>query len=416
MAYDVQTAAIEPMVDGMIDLLRANLVANTVLTQDANVGDSVLHVDNSVRFRKFDYILLMDNNASQESVTGELSGVEFHRISKDFQGTGVLYLAEPVQKTFLVADNARIQKTIKKAILYEKDVLYGDRQVINSDGVAICVEPESKSQEWLAVRLLGTDTRMSIMIYVKCGGLGDEEEYALRVCSAYADAINQLLLGNIHLDVSLDETPLVRNARAGDRGVYIDCDVASDWTPGIECLDYEVQDNWGTDQLMKIVETGAGNETSSSSSLTSLSSSAKEAASSMSSSSTSLTDSESSMSSGASESTVSSSSWSSQSNLFVESSSLTSASEITSSDSSDSSMGGGACWVELNRPLSRDYLVQDKAKLRRKKRYTYDSRIENIEYGSTSKGSVFMKAAKMTWFGKEAESFVFPQPGLGRQM
>ena len=167
MAYDIQTSAIEPMVDGMIDLLKVNLIAHTMLIQDAHAGDTVLHVDNAVRFRKFDYILLMDNKARQESVDGTLIGVEFHRVSTEFQDTELLYLAEPLQKDFLVNDNARIQKAIKKALLYEKDILYGDRQVINSNGVAICVEPESKSQEWLAVRLLGTDTRLSILVYVK---------------------------------------------------------------------------------------------------------------------------------------------------------------------------------------------------------------------------------------------------------
>ena len=414
MAYDVQTAAIEPIIDGMIDLLKVNLVAHTFLTHDAHIGDTILQVDNSVRFRKFDYVLLMDNNSSQASVSGDLNGVEFHQVARDFQGTGILYLSEPLQKDFLVSNNARFQKAIKKALLYEKDILYGDRQVINSTGVAICVEPVSKSQDWLAVRLLGSDNKLNIMVYVKCGGLGDEEEYAMRVCNSYADAINQLLLGNIHLDISIDETPLVRDAQAGDKGVYIACNVADDWLPGIECLDYEVQDNWGADQLLKIVETGSGLETSSSSSITSLSSSRLGGSSSSKTSSTSFLMSESSKSSSSS-SLSSSSSWSSQSVFVQESSSLTSDSSSSSSPTSDSSWGGSACWVELDRPLYRSYKVADKAVLRRKKRYTYDSRVDNIEYGTVQKGSVFLKAARVSWFGKEAESFVFPQPGLGRQ-
>jgi hypothetical protein len=71
--------------------------------------------------------------------------------------------------------------------------------------------------------------------------------------------------------------------------------------------------------------------------------------------------------------------------------------------------------VRLDRPLTRDFLVQDKAAIRKKKRYTYDSRVENVEYGMVQKGSVFMKAARLSWFGKEAEAFQFPQPGVGRQ-
>lgn len=413
MAYDVEISAVEPMVDGIIDLLRVNLVSSTPLTADAHIGDTVLNVDNSIRFKKFDYVLLMDNNSSQASTSGELTGVEFHQVARDFQGTGVLYLKEPLQKDFLVSDYGRIQKTIKKAILYEKDVLYGDRQVLNSEGVAICVDPESKSQEWLAVRLLGTDTRLSIIVYVKCGGLGDEEEYALRVCTAYADAINKILMGNIHLDISIDEASLVRDARVGDRGVYVDCAVADNWEPDVECLDLEVQDNYGADQLMKVVETGTFIESSSSSSLSSPLSTAVEMSSTSSRSSVSSSSSATGSSSPSTES--SSSSWTSQSVSIPETSSKTSESSSTSSQSSISTPGEPACWVELNRPLTRDYLVQDKAVIRKKKRYTYDSRIESIEYGTVKKGSVFLKAAKLSWFGKEAEGFRFPQPGIGRQ-
>jgi len=412
MAYDTQSSAIEPMIDGMIDLLRVNLIAHTVLTQDAHKNDRVLHVDNSIRFKKHDYILLMDNSSSQASVSGHLKRVEFLKVAKSFQGTDVIYLDSPLTRDYLVSDNARIQKTIKKAILYEKDILYGDRQVINMDYVAICVEPDSKSQEWLATRLLGTDSKISILVYVKSGGTGEDEEYAMRVCSAYADAINELLLVNIHLDITIDETKLVRDAHIGDRGVYIDCGVADDWVPGIECLDYEVQDNYDANQLLKIVETGTSIHSSSSSSESSLSTYAQNVYSSSSKSSSSLM-SESSDSSPVSN-LSSSSSWSSQSVFEDESSSQTSVSDSSSSFSSQSSIED-VCWVELNTPLTRNFLIKDKAVLRRKKRYTYDSRISDITYGMTQKGSTFMKAAKMSWFGKEAESFEFPQPGLGRQ-
>lgn len=409
MAYDVEMAAVEPVVDGMIDLLRVNLVANTWLTQDAHVGDTVLSVDNSRRFRKFDHVLLMDNNSSRTDTSGELVGVEFNRVSSDFEGTGTLRIAEPLQKDFLVADNGRLQKTIKKAILYEKDVLYGDRQVISSEGVAICVEPESHSQEWLAVRLLGHDIRLAILVYVKCGGLGDEEEYAMRVCNAYADAITKTLMGNIHLDISIAEARLVRDAREGDSGVYVDCDVAADWQPDMECLDFEVQDNWGANQLLRIVDDGD----ESSSSTSSPSSSAVGLSSTSSSSSPSSLSSASGSSSSSSPS--SSSSWSSASITLPDSSSATSESSSLSSQSTATTEAEPGCWVRLDRPLTRDFLVQDKAAIRKKKRYTYDSRVKNVEYGMVQKGSVFMKAARLSWFGKEAEAFQFPQPGVGRQ-
>ena len=66
-------------------------------------------------------------------------------------------------------------------------------------------------------------------------------------------------------------------------------------------------------------------------------------------------------------------------------------------------------------PLGKNFRVQDKAVLRKKKIYTYDSRIENTEYGVVQKGSVIMKAARLTWYGKVTEAYNFPQVGTGRK-
>jgi hypothetical protein len=410
--------AVEPMVDGIIALLRVNLIANTVLINDAHIGDTVIYVDNAFRFHKFDTILIMDNNAQQDD-SGILTGAEFHTVDANFYDTNAITLKEPLEKDFLVSDNGRIQKTIKKAILYEKDVLYGDRQVVNFDFVAICVEPENLSREWLATRLIGGEFRMSIMVYVKSGGAGEDEEYAQRVCNAYADATAKVLMGNLHLDFSIDEVPLVRDASAGDTGVYIGCNVAHHWTPeSMECHDAEVQDNFGAQQLLKIVWPGSSSSSSSSqSSPLSMSSASSSSLTSLSSLTISNTSSNSSQTetSETSQSSTSSESWSSQSISTTEATSQSSTSTSKSSVSSISSMNGGACWIEFGRPLLRGFKMKDKAMLRKKKVYVYDSRVENVEYGTTQKGSVLLKAARLTWFGKETEAYEFPQIGTGQQ-
>lgn len=409
MPYDIQEMAVEPLVDGVIDLFRFNLVANTRLIQDAHAGDTFLMVDNALRFNRKDVILLMDNNATQDQ-SGNLSGAEFHTVSRDFYDTNRISLEEPLEKDFLVADYGRIQKTIKRAILYEKDVLYGDRQVLNFDFVAICVEPDTMSEEWLAVQLLGAEFRLTFMVYAKSGGDSESEEYALRVVTAYADAIRKLMMGNIHLDFAIEEVPLVADAYAGDTGVYIGCSIADDWTPDAigPCQDVEVQDNFGAQQLLNVVWAGSSSSSASQSSQSSL---VLETSSSMS----SATSGSSLASSITSESSASSESWSSQSVSTTEGTSQTTTSGSDSSESSTSSRGGGACWIALDAPLKRDFKMKDKAVLRKKKRYTYDSRVENIEYGSTQKGSVFLKAARISWYGKETEVHNFPQVGLGRQ-
>lgn len=57
--------------------------------------------------------------------------------------------------------------------------------------------------------------------------------------------------------------------------------------------------------------------------------------------------------------------------------------------------------------------MRDKAVLRRKTRYMYDSRVTTAEFGTAQKGKVFMKAAKLNWYGKETQEYTFPQVGLG---
>ena len=419
MAYNVNPTAIEPLVDGIIDLLSVNLVAATHLTQDAHVGDTVLYVDNSRRFQNFDYVVMMDNNSHQDNAAGSLIGVEFHEVATDFQTTSVLTLVEPLQQDFIVSNNARIQKAIRKTILYAKDILYGDRQVITFDSVAICVEPESKRQDWLATRLLGSEARLAIMVYVKSGGTGEEEESAIRICNAYADAINDLLMGNIHLDISDDRVPLVRDAHAGDTVVYVSCGDAANWGPGVPCLDYTVQDNFGANDLLKVVSPPEFSSSSSSSSTVaeSSSSSSSSAVLLLSSSSSASSPSSNSSSVSSASSGSSSSSWSSQSGTPNVGSSTSSSSSSGSSSSSSltSNNQGLGCPVYLSSPLTRDYHVADKAIIRRNKRYTYDSRIDSIEYGMVQKGSVLLKAAKLSWYGKEAKAYSFPQVGLGMQ-
>jgi len=65
--------------------------------------------------------------------------------------------------------------------------------------------------------------------------------------------------------------------------------------------------------------------------------------------------------------------------------------------------------IRINRPLAGDYDMANKLKLIRRVKYLYDSRVNNIEYGTVSKSSSLYKAARLSWFGKESEDYSFPQ-------
>jgi len=59
------------------------------------------------------------------------------------------------------------------------------------------------------------------------------------------------------------------------------------------------------------------------------------------------------------------------------------------------------------------YLLSEYAVFRRRRRYFYDSRIDNIEYGTVQKGAAFIRAARLNWFGKEVDEYSFPQKSKG---
>ena len=60
-------------------------------------------------------------------------------------------------------------------------------------------------------------------------------------------------------------------------------------------------------------------------------------------------------------------------------------------------------------PLQRAYNIKEYAVFKKHGRYFYDSRIDNIEYGMVQKGSAFLRAARLNWFGKEVQEIKFPQ-------
>ena len=64
----------------------------------------------------------------------------------------------------------------------------------------------------------------------------------------------------------------------------------------------------------------------------------------------------------------------------------------------------------LNNTLCRDYKVSEFARFVRLGEYIYDSRVDNITYGVTSKGSGEIRAAKLSWFGKKVNELTFAQP------
>lgn len=87
-----------------------------------------------------------------------------------------------------------------------------------------------------------------------------------------------------------------------------------------------------------------------------------------------------------------------------------------------STPGDGKMYIEVSKtfppaygttPLEKSYSLSEYATFTKVGRYMYDSRVDNIEYATVQKGSAFIRAARLNWYGKETEIFTFPQHSLG---
>ncbi len=73
----------------------------------------------------------------------------------------------------------------------------------------------------------------------------------------------------------------------------------------------------------------------------------------------------------------------------------------------------GRYHLVLERPVTQNYRVADRAIFRRRTRYLYNSLATEVEYGYIQKGSSMYKAVKVNWWGKEVSEIMFPQVTAG---
>lgn len=327
---DYNKSDIEPIVDGMIGLIQKNLIANTVMTVNALNGTNTLTVENALRFNRNDKILIFDDNSVFAPSENRYEGIRYHIIDTVIQPSTIT-VKEDLTQDWLTVNNARLQRTVGQLPLFEKDVLFGDRSVIPFDFAAICVEPTRDTSEWVAVRYLGYEYSLDIIVYVVVPGEGNDEDLAHRAVVRYATALKHLLNSNIHLDLVVDEVEISENITAGQDFIKIALADSDSWE-ATECYYFSIQDNnkifGGFDIESAVVD-------------------------------------------------------------------------------------GGDLKLTLSRDIAYDFDMSDNLVLRRHMRYLYDSRVSDVDYGVVQKGKYLLKAAKLSWFGKEVQNYHFPQIGKG---
>ena len=230
------------VIDGMISLIKKNIIAQSNLTSDV-IGGDVIDVEDTFHFEDGQEIILIDYGYNNPD-SSHYQAYEYARI-KEITNTRSIVLESNVISTWLVSDNSFIQKTIGHSPLYEENIYYGDREVIPTEDMAITVEPLSMSNEWIYIHGgLSEEYRVSIMVY----GKDIETEQGMKILNKYTDAIYQLFNGNLHIDINDYYTPLLANVSAGSTTVVIEDTPANreHFQLSIDIPDdevYEVQDN-----------------------------------------------------------------------------------------------------------------------------------------------------------------------------
>jgi len=99
------------VVDGIINLIRKNLIAITNLASDALTGEIIIKVDNSFHYNAGEEIILID--FGYNDVNSPHNQIfEYARI-KEVNNTSSITLEQPIQDPdggWLVSENAFIQK------------------------------------------------------------------------------------------------------------------------------------------------------------------------------------------------------------------------------------------------------------------------------------------------------------------
>jgi len=228
------------VVDAIIDLIKEELIAKTKLTTDATTGDTTLSVENSFHFHPNQEIVLIDYGYNDET-SPHYQRFEY-AVIKEIVDTTTITLTTDVIDNWLVSDGAFIQKTIGHDPLYEENVLFGDREVIPTDAVAITVEPVSISNEWIYLQGgLSEESRITVTVY----GQSVETEEGMRILSKYSKAVYDVLNYSLHININDYQAPMTRPVSEGDVYFYV-CDTEENrenFVITTESQNYSFQDN-----------------------------------------------------------------------------------------------------------------------------------------------------------------------------
>jgi hypothetical protein len=175
---------IEDIVDSIRRIVSRWVITTTTLTESASAGDTIITVDNTLRFHKGDEIVLRDALQQTEPEPGLLY------VQSVIDDTH-LELTEPLQLAWPLVNGPSIFKSIKGQ--YVKAV-YTPEPAVIPQFPAVTVTGQSRSSEWLTTR--GTKERYNIEIGVFVEDATMEDGY--RFLCRLTDLIQEGLKRNVY--------------------------------------------------------------------------------------------------------------------------------------------------------------------------------------------------------------------------
>lgn len=288
---------------GIIKDLRERIIqtisAREYLTADTLTGSAIVKVYQANKWDTGQEVVLRNDDIGEGFTVRRY--VDKHTLELD----------RPASHDWRVADRAQINRA--EGHNYLKFVLLGDQEIIPAYP-AITLEAGTKTIEWMTIPGTTDEFTISISTYI----LDDSSEKSYELMMKYTSAIEEMLMNNLHPDISAETQPILVNLTFGE--TLIPVPDATIWDPNDLIVINSIA-NRDIIEVKRIVD---------------------------------------------------------------------------------------ATTIELTRGLHFAFYTADNLVAKKLRRYIYDSRVTNIEYGYLQKGSAFLKASRISWYAKEERTRLQP--------
>jgi len=144
---------------------------STPLKSDAPIGSTVLEVNNTIRFRNGDEVMLMNTSINS-------SGAETFLIIDEILDTTHLSLTTPTKIAWTTADNSVLVNTFLGQFI--QAVYIGEPDPIPKFP-AITINPISRDSEWMTLDSTKETYKLEINVYVQSGNQEETMRFLMRM-------------------------------------------------------------------------------------------------------------------------------------------------------------------------------------------------------------------------------------------